>query len=292
LRKNMKVDTRFPTKLNAIDDAPELFRGVLADNFPAKEPVRLLVHAPTFATAGARSPATVLAVTNVGWFLATEKEEGAVSIQKCGFSDTLFLELTSILLWGQLKIHFAAAGTSYSALVRFDTVGEKFYRDAIDLILSSIQPTLGETIDSDDNSVLISESWPLHFRTEAQRYRPKNQRLLAATQWPSVMGGFQRELFPAGALLVTERELVLISEEKISPRQHPGDLHRFGGIVTYLPIAQLSDFHLSQHERFDVLALQVHSMHGAEKLEIVFPADHEKALSRVMKQVFAQSSAP
>jgi hypothetical protein len=103
------------------------------------------------------------------------------------------------------------------------------------------------------------------------------------------MSGFRRELFSAGALLVTERELVLISEEKISPRQHQGDLHRFGGIITYLPIAQLRDFQLTQHERFDVLALQVHSIHGGEKLEIVFPADHEKAVSEAMEQVFAHA---
>jgi hypothetical protein len=285
----MNVDTRFPTKFEAIPDAPEPFRSALIDNFPSQEPVCFLVHAPAFAIEGSRWPATVLAVTNTGWLVASEKEEGIVSVQKCSFGDTLFLELTSILLWGQLKIHFAAAGTSYSAIVRFDTVGEKHYREAIDLLLNGFDQTVADAIDNDPSSVLICESWPLHFRNEALRYRPKNQRLLAATQWSSVMSGFQRELFPAGALLVTERELVLISEEKISPRQHPGDLHRFGGIITYLPIAQLRDFQLTQHERFDVLALQVHSIHGGEKLEIVFPADHEKALSKAMEQVFAHA---
>jgi hypothetical protein len=285
----MNVDDRFPTKLNAIHDAPEPFRSALVDNFTSQEPVRFLVHAPTFATEGSRSPATVLAIANTGWLVASEEEEGIVSVQECSFGDTLFLELTSILLWGQLKIHFAAAGSNYSAIARFDTVGEEFYRDAIDLLLNSFDQTVADAIDNDRDSFLISESWPLHFRNEALRYRPKNQRLLTATQWPSVMSGFQRELFPAGALLVTERELVLISEEKISPRQHPGDLHRFGGIITYLPIAQLRDFQLTQHERFDVLALQVHSIHGEEKLEIVFPADHEKALSEAMAQVFAHA---
>jgi len=51
------------------------------------------------------------------------------------------------------------------------------------------------------------EGWPMKFRNEAQRYWPRGQRLLAAIQWPAN----QRQLAPAGALLMTERELVLLS---------------------------------------------------------------------------------
>jgi hypothetical protein len=287
----MNIDERFPTKLDAIQDAPEPLRKALLESFPAKDSVRFLVHAPLSSAADQRSSATVLAVTSEGWLVASENEAGGVSIQKSSFRDTLFLELTSILLWGQLKIHFVTAGQSDIANLRFDTVGEKFYRDAIDLILDGIDQTLAPSVEveSDRGSALISESWPDHFRNEAERYQPKGQRLLAAAQWPTVIGGFRRELSPASALLVTEREFVLIAEEKTSPRQHAGDLHHFGGIITYVPIAQLKDFQLSQHEHFDILSFQVHAMHGGERLEIIFPADHEKAISAIMKQVFAQA---
>lgn len=285
----MNIDTRFPTKLDAINEAPEPLRSALVDNFPSKEPVRLLVYAPTFSTAGERSPATVLAVTNNGWLVASETEEGGISVQKSNFSETLFLELTSILLLGQLKIYFASVGTAYFAVVRFDTVGEELYREAIDLLLNGIDRIPAPVADDDRDSASISEAWPIHFRNEAQRYRPKGQRLLAATQWPAVIGGFQRELSSAGALLVTKRELVLISEEKTSPRQHVGDLHRFGGIITYFPLARLSDFQLSHHERFEILALQMHATRGGEKLEIIFPYDHEKAVSEAMEQVLVHA---
>jgi hypothetical protein len=287
----MNVDTRFPTKLDAIQDAPEALRKALLESFPSQEPARFLVHSPLFATADEKSPATILAVTSAGWLLASATEAGGVSIQKSNFRDTLFVELTSILLWGQLKIHFITAGKSSIAVLRFDTVGEELYRDAIDLIFEGIEQTLAPSVEveSDRDSTLIFKSWPIHFRNEAKRYQPKGQRLLAATQWPAVIGGFRRELSPACALLVTAREFVLIAEEKASPRQHAGDLHHFGGIITYIPIAQLKDFQLSQHERFDVLAFQVHAMDGGEELEIIFPSDHERAVSEIMKQVFAHS---
>jgi hypothetical protein len=287
----MNVDTRFPTKLDAIQDAPEALRKALLESFPSQESARFLVHSPLFSTADERSPATILTVTSAGWLLASENEAGGVSIQKSNFRDTLFVELTSILLWGQLKIHFITAGKSSIAVLRFDTVGEELYRDAIDLIFEGIEQTLAPSVEveSDRDSTLIFKSWPIHFRNEAKRYQPKGQRLLAATHWPAVIGGFRRELSPACALLVTAREFVLIAEEKASPRQHAGDLHHFGGIITYIPIAQLKDFQLSQHERFDVLAFQVHAMDGGEELEIIFPSDHERAVSEIMKQVFAHS---
>lgn len=284
----MDIDTRFPTKLDSISDAPHPLRTALVDNFPLNESVRLLVHAPA-STGDEKTPATVLAVTNNGWLVASETEDGGVSVEKSNFSDTLFFELTSILLLGQLKIYFAAVGTAYSSIIRFDTVGEELYREAIDLMLNGIDQTPAPAADNDRDAALISEDWPIQFRNEAQRYWPKGQRLLAATQWPAVIGGFQRELSPAGALLVTKRELVLISEEKASPRKHAGDLHKFGGIITYFPLGRLEDLHVSHHEPFSVLALQVHATHGGEKLEITFPSDHEKTVSKAMEQVFVHA---
>ena len=43
---------------------------------------------------------------------------------------------------------------------------------------------------------------------------PKGRRLLFATHWPALIGGFRRELAPAAALALTERELILVSDEK------------------------------------------------------------------------------
>ena len=87
----MEIDTRFPTKLNTVSDAPERLRSALAESLPSGEPVRLLVHAPAFATEEEKSPATVLAVTNNGWLVASETEGGSAAVEKSDFSDTLFL---------------------------------------------------------------------------------------------------------------------------------------------------------------------------------------------------------
>ena len=77
-------------------------------------------------------------VKSNAWLTASETEEGGGSVEKSDFSETLFLELTSILLSGQLRNYFATVGTSCPATVKFDMVGEKLYREAIDLILTGI----------------------------------------------------------------------------------------------------------------------------------------------------------
>ena len=86
-----------------------------------------------------------------------------------------------------------------------------------------------------------------------------------------------RPLCPAAALLVTERELVLILQEKTT-----GDI----GVITYFPLVCLWDFHVSQQQRLGVLALEVNAKRGAEKLEILFPAYCARALSKAMKHAF------
>ena len=288
----MEIDTRFPTKLSTVSDAPEPLRSALVKNLPSGESVRLLVHAPAFATEEQKSPATVLAVTNNGWLLASGTGDGGAAVEKSDFSDVLFLELKSILLLGQLRISFAALGKSNFVTIIFETVEEEPYREAIDLILASIDPALTGATERGRSEASLFEGWPMKIRNEAQRYWPKGQRFLAAIQWRAILGGSQEELAPASALLVTERELVVISEEKEfaaeSRAEAPSVLEPkeiFGGIVTFVPRVRLRDFHVRHQENFGVLALQVHATHGGEKLEVNFPPDNEKAVSKAMGQM-------
>jgi hypothetical protein len=288
----MEIDTRFPTKLDAISDAPEPLRRVLVESFPSGESVRLLVHAPAFDTGDEQSPATVLAVTNNGWLAASETEDGGATLEKSDFSDTLFLELKSILLLGQLRISFTAADAAKSITIKFETVGDEFYRKAIDLMLAGIDPALTAGVEKDRDEVSMFGAWPMKIRNEAQRYWPRGQRSLGAIHWPAIFDESQSQLAPAGALLITERELVLISEEKKSSAERPPEDpsaeetdERTGGIITFVPRVRLADFHLSHQESFDVLTLQIHAAHGKEELEVIFPSDEEKAVSKAMEQV-------
>ena len=279
----MEIDTRFPTKLETVSDAPEPFRAALADNISSGEFIRFLVHAPAFSAATKYSPATELAITEKGWLVASENEDGGISVEKATFDETLFVEMASILISGRLTIHFATVGTSYSATMKFDMVEVDYYLEAISLILEGIDRKSSVASGIVPDSALMTKTWPWKLRADVQRYRPQGQTILAAVQWPAVNAAFQRELSAAGALLVTDRELVLISEGNASP------LHS-GAIITYFPVARLADFHVGHHDRFGFLALQVHAAHGGEKLEIMFPPSCEQAVLRGMEHVLVPAN--
>ena len=302
----MNIDTRFPTKLNTVSDAPEPLRSELVKSLNSNEPVHLLVHAPAFPTGDQKSPATVLVITNNGWLVASETEDGGVALVRSDFSNTLFFELTSILLLGQLIIAFSEAGEARSVTINFERVEDEFYHEAIDLMLGGIDPAR-TAVAGGPNETSMFEGWPMKFRNEAQRYWPRGQRLLAAIQWPAN----QRQLAPAGALLMTERELVLLSEGKMSSEvasssdepeetpptpvppkvvnpaetpSAPGNVYEFADTITFVPLARLADFQVS-HQENGLLTLQLATSQGGEKLEISFPSDHEDAVLKGMEKI-------
>jgi hypothetical protein len=288
----MEIDPRFPTKLSTISDAPEPLRSALAASLPSGESTGLLVHAPAFATGDEKTPATVLTVTNNSWLVASETEGDGATVEKAKFSDTLYLELKSVLLLGQLRICFAAVDKSNSVTIRFETVEDHFYREAIDLILAGIDPALTGTVEEGRNEASMFEGWPMKIRNEAQRYWPRGQQFLAAIQWRAVSGGPQGQPAPAGALLATQRELVVILEEKEflterSPETPSADESKaiFGGIITFIPRVRLKDFQVGHRENFGVLTLQVGGAHREEKVEVIFPTEIEKAVSNAMEQM-------
>jgi hypothetical protein len=279
----MKIDSRISTKLGSLDQAPEPFLRALSDELPAEKPIRSLIHAPAISTAEIRSPTTVLAVTEDNWLVASENEDGSISVDKCSLADTLFLELMSTLLWGRLKIDYASVGSSYAATVQFHTLGEELYREAIRCMLDGINRVTVPAAEESRDAAALVQTWPPHFRNEVQRYRSGGQRLLAAVQWPAIIAGFRRELAPAGALLVTECDLVLMTEDK-APSSMQAAAQKFGGTTTYFPLRRMVDYHVGHQERFSILALEVHARHGGEKLEIIFPSGHEKSVRKAMEQ--------
>jgi hypothetical protein len=72
---------------------------------------------------------------------------------------------------------------------------------------------------------------------------------------------------------------------EIGPAPSAEESKEFVGIITFIPRVRLKEFNVSRKDNCGVLALEVQAAHGGEKLEIMFPPDHEMAVSKAMEHM-------
>jgi hypothetical protein len=270
----------FASKLGSVDEAPAAFREAMTQHCLAWQNARLVAYSPSFTTLGHRLPATVLAVNGDRWLVASDDAQGKVHVDDCRFDDTLLLELTTILLYGQLRIDFISGDGPKSSLVYFNTVMSKLYRKAVGLILGSVDGSIDRPAAAcDDVAASEVKRWPIHFSNAVPDGIVNGQQLLAVAQWPAVTSGFRRELAPAAALLATDREIVLISDEQSWDTDTET---KYGTVITHFPLIRLAKYELNSNERFTILALEMHASHGGEKLETIVPSRNAGSIRGVM----------
>jgi len=284
----MDADHRFRTWANKLEEMPEPFRGSLLEHLSPQDSIHLLAFNPSQMSQGVRSPATLLTLTDRRWLVVSDDEDGRASAVECTFDDTLLVELTEILLHGQLKIDFVAGGTAQACVIEFNTVTGKLYREAIRHILRGVEGGTAAAPPDWPAAVAVSEMRPIMFRNAVPEGLAEGRCPVAAVQWPAVYGRYGRELAPAAALLTTDRELVLVSEKTAwirTPRQA-----RYGYIATYFPLVRLAGFGFRRNERFVILDLEMHASQGGETLQILFPTDREQEAAQVLECALRQSA--
>jgi hypothetical protein len=166
------------------------------------------------------------------------------------------------------------------------------YRDAAHLILDAIEevtPLTNEQAFSD--AVEYVSDWPLKFRHGVLKFMPKGRQLIFATHWPALTGGFRRELAPAAALALTEREFFLISEDKASRWFERRKAPKYGYIVTYFPRVRLAHYRISRQTKFALLELETHASHGSEVLQIMLPLQYESEVAECVDQASAVAAS-
>jgi len=284
----MDINDRFATRANGVEETPEPFRRALFERLSPRDRIHLLAFKPARTIPDARSPATLLTVTDRRWLLVSADEDERASVVECAFDDTLLVELTEILLHGQLKIDFVAGGTARACVVEFNTVSDQLCREAVRHILRGLEGR-GAASPSDRPAESPSiEMTRIVFRNAVPKILAEGRPPVAGVQWPAIYGWYARELAPASALITTESELVLVSEKRVGIRM-PGRA-KYGYSATYLPLARLAGFGFRRNERFSILDLEMHASHGGETLHVLFPPQREQEVRQVLDRAVRQSA--
>jgi hypothetical protein len=235
------------------------------------------LYSPAFTTSRLSLPGSVFGVTDRKWMAAVESKAGVV-LHHAAFDDTLLVGLTIVLLYGELKLDYSVADQGEVCVLYFNTVRERFYHRAVERVLQGIRGAAG----SQEAAGQFPAEWealPLKFRNYVQLFCPEGDTVGGLIHWPTLMGGFRRELVPEGVLVLTDHHLAVFAEEKVPGWFVKRDEAKYGVIMTFIPRGNITAADVHQHHRFDVLEVNVHGNHGAEVYQCFFPHEKREAVS-------------
>lgn len=259
-----------------------------------------MVFSPAIDTTAGTTSASVFVVDAGGWHLLTEEEAG-VSTVSATFAHTSLVEMTIVLLLGRVKVDYVDRTQVRSVVVEFNTVMESLYHDLVQDLLAGMDRTgsaaLSETFDRQADIGLL-HSMPLKFRNAVLRFVPPAERILAATYWPAIVvqrnNLIENEISPESALILCERELMLVSAERLIPEdrasQHYriGLVNKHGSIAVHGRLSRLHEFRFGGFGHALTLDLLFRVDPVLEILTIAFPEAQRSAVVELMRQALRQ----
>jgi hypothetical protein len=273
---------RFPVQLADIDACPERFRGPLRNAVDPSETIEVLIYCPPYPAARKPLPSSVLCVTDRQWVIVHDAGRNRVVVKQARYAHTLFVELAIVLLYGRLKIDFAKDDRAESAECYFNTVMEPLFSGVIETVLNRIDELKTPPKGNDSEIIEQIRDWSFKFQNYGRDYLPPGSRLSASLYWPTVFGFFRRELAAAGALLMTDRHLVIIAEEKSRFWFRPRDETKYGAAITYIPRSRISGFQIHEHRRINILEVAVHRERGGDEFQVAFPMEETERITSLL----------
>jgi len=293
----MKCDIwdRFASKLETARDAPEPLGSAMLAALKPDDEVRLLIFGPAYKALRKTMPSTLLAVLAHEWILVNALEEHPAQVYRCNFADTLLVEITNILLHGILRIDFVIEGRAETVAITFNTVMEGLYQEAVQFLLNGMDNILEITPCNSNEISSVLKSLPMKFYNAIVEFIPMGQHVLGFVHWRAVMARklrvFRQELSPEAVLVLTDRELLFISEEKASSWVGAKGVQKYGYIATHCPLSRVASFQFGEHDSLDTIDIVVRSLRGSEKLKIDFPREQKVEIGSFMERALKQQKA-
>jgi hypothetical protein len=261
----------------------------------AGEAPQLLIFAPAWKLANECSPAALLSISDDGWIVASGTDEDSPAVARASFAGTLLVEMTAVLLRGRMKLTYAAEGGVRSASIDFNTVMEALFDQAARLVLNRMECAPAGHSPEAPSLPEFPAGIPMPFVSAGRRFLPMAQRLLEARHWPAVVETQlrllprRRELAQEAMLVLTERELILISDEGIPGWTWFALPRKSGSVVVYCPLARLAGFRIEPREIH--ATLHVRALGGAAGGDWTagFPADRSKEVEALMTRALGRS---
>jgi hypothetical protein len=293
---------RFSFHLKDRNDIREPFHAALRQLLPsAAEPV-MMIFTPSLETSEGVTAPSVLVLENDRWHLLVENENHTVTITSSPIDRTVLVEMTVVLLLGRLKFDFATKRDVKSVVIEFNTVMEHLYHAAAEYLLGAMKGRPAATPVDRQHDLELLHFVPLKFRNSILRFAPPSERLLALAYWPAIVveknGLIENELSPESALVLCERELLLVSEERLIPSDRPahrfriGLVNKHGSIAVHGLLSRLTEFRFGGIGAAVTLDLLFQVDPVMEIISLVMPSDQKAPVVEILRHALRLKRAP
>lgn len=294
---------RFSFQLKDRNDIREPFHAALGKllSAAAAEPV-MMVFTPSLETSEGVTAPSLLVLENDRWHLLVENEKHGVTTTSSLIDRTVLVEMTVVLLLGRLKFDYATKRDVKSVVIEFNTVMEHLYHAAAEYLLGAMKgrPPAAPVERQPDLELL--HSVPLKFRNSILRFAPPAEHLLSLAYWPAIVveknGLIEKELSPESALVLCERELLLVSEERLIPSDRPahrfsiGLVNKHGSIAVHGLLSRLSEFRFGGIGSAVSLDLLFHVEPVMEIISLVMPAEQKAPVVEILRHALRLKRDP
>jgi hypothetical protein len=164
-------------------------------------------------------------------------------------ADLVYVHLSLLLLYGRLELAGEVDGSLVRVVVEYNTASHDFLQPALHQLLRMAWEQPYENLDEDPTVTILGRlrDQSLKFRNELRNYGLQvGERLMGFVFQPGVTrrywGLFHRQVMPAALLALTDRQVIIVEEERLK------HAHTYGWFLTFCPRACIAGFDVQPRE--------------------------------------------
>ncbi|MBN1430659.1 MAG: hypothetical protein JXB07_19975 [Anaerolineae bacterium] len=278
--------------LHSIDEVPDIYRDFFAGLSlePGTFPYTVLM--PSYKGSFIRAKPKLICLVGPD-ICIVEQRRNQLEVMRFPCADINYIESGNILLRSWLKISGITQDGLRSATLPFNTVTQSFLDPFIETV-RAITPS-GVSADFETERAKFYYLLNVHFKfmNYAQRsILPGEQVITSLVQQEirtKVLKTFYRAVTPAHISILTDQELILITEDRERFTRHGTP---YGGIWYYIPLRKIAAVSLTERDE-QTLSLSVRMSHN-DQLSSIFDKTNQvevESLVGQLKELIAQNDS-
>jgi hypothetical protein len=269
------------------DEVPAAYREWLTPLLRGREAFPYVVLTPTYEGYFRREAEKLVCMLD-GTLHIVERARDRVIPTSYRLDDIITMEVGAILLRGWLTVRgLAVSGLASSTTIRFNTVTERLFAPFLTEFRTGARPPSAASLDAQRAKFEELLERDYKFMNYSRGSILPGEEVRCYVLQPEIREqllrlfgrSLSRCISPTHIVILTDRELIVISEESASLWQSFGTI-KYGGIWQYVPLERISAASIvTRHDRLLTLSIE---LPRGERLEMLFSPDHQPDLDALV----------